>query len=99
MLKIQLNYLKMKKKCNEISKILRSLSVHPNEVYKIPNFRSTESVRRKILNFCSLDPEIEEDGLENAAKGDSEIFSEFASRNPKKIEELNTMYNVVVRKN
>ena len=90
---------KDEKICNEISKILRSLSVHPNEVYKIPNFRSTESVRRKILNFCSLDPEIEEDGLENAAKGDSEIFSEFASRNPKKIEELNTMYNVVVRKN
>jgi len=90
---------KDKKKCEEISNILKSLQEHSKENYQISNFRNSEGVRRKILNFCSIDPEVEEEGLEHTAKGDREIFSEFGVKNENKLKELNTMFNVIVRKN
>ena len=66
---------------------------------KQENFRSEEGVRRKILNFCAIDPRIEdEDGLDHYSKGDEKIFMEFYN-NEKKINEINTMYKVIIRKN
>ena len=53
----------------------------------------------KILNFCSIDPRVEdEEGLEHHSKSDEKIFMEFFS-NPEKINELPTMYKMITKKN
>ena len=63
------------------------------------NFRSEEGVRRKILNFCSIDPRVEDEvGLEHHSKSDEKIFMEFFN-NPEKINELPTMYKIITKKN
>ena len=89
---------KDKSKVKEISKLLKSLEEN-KDIEKQENFRSEEGVRRKILNFCAIDPRIEdEDGLDHYSKGDEKIFMEFYN-NEKKINEINTIYQIILRKN
>ena len=88
---------KDKNKCQEISTILKALNKISETSFESDNFRSIEGVRRKILNFCSIDPEVEESGLEHIAKGDAEIFSEFLKKGEDKIKEINTMFEIITR--
>ena len=88
---------KNKEKCKEISTILKTLNKNSETSFDAENFRSVEGVRRKILNFCSIDPEVEENGLEHIAKGDAEIFSEFVKKGEDKIKEIDTMFKVITR--
>ena len=80
-----------------ISTILKALNKNSETSFESENFRSAEGVRRKILNFCSIDPEVEEDGLEHIAKGDAEIFSEFIKKGKDKLKEINMMFEVITR--
>lgn len=88
---------KNKEKCQEISAILKALNKNSETSFESENFRSAEGVRRKILNFCSIDPEVEEDGLEHIAKADAEIFSEFIKKGEDKLKEINMMFEVITR--
>lgn len=93
-----IKFSKDKSKINEISKILNGLNEY-DKSKRQDNFRSAEGVRRKILNFCSIDPRVEdEEGLEHHSKSDEKIFMEFFS-NPEKINELPTMYKMITKKN
>ena len=87
---------KNKTKIKEISLTLNSLNEHDKSIRQ-DNFRSEEGVRRKILNFCSIDPRIEdEEGLEHHSKSDEKIFMEFYN-NESKINELSTMYKIITK--
>ena len=91
-----IKFSKDKVKVEEISSILKSLKEH-QENNKQNNFRSTEGVRRKILNFCAIDPSVDdEDGLDHFSKGDEKIFMEFYN-NEEKLNEINNIYNVILR--
>ena len=80
-----------------LTKSLNSLNEHDKSIRQY-NFRSEEGVRRKVLNFCSIDPIIEdEEGLEHHSKSDEKIFMEFYN-NQSKIKELDTMYKIIVQK-
>lgn len=89
---------KNKSLIKEISSIIRSLD--ENKKLKVQNnFRNEEGVRRKILNFCSIDPRIDDEaGLEHYSKGDEKIFLEFYNKE-KKIKELNLIYNTILKNN
>ena len=91
---------KNKEKISVISKILKNLDEHDKDIKNIENFRSEEGVRRKILNFCEIDPRIpeEENTLENYSKDDEKIFTEFFD-NKEKIEQLKLMFNILIKKN
>jgi hypothetical protein len=91
---------KNKEKISIISKILKNLDEHDKDIKNIENFRSEEGVRRKILNFCEIDPRIpeEENTLENYSKDDEKIFTEFFD-NKEKIEQLKLMFNILIKKN
>ena len=84
------------KKMKKLSAILKNLDEH-HDSKKQDNFRSAEGVRRKILNFCAIDPNIEDgEGLENHSAADQKIFFEF-SNDKKKIKELLSMYELIVK--
>lgn len=61
----------------ELSKLLRSLPIH-RERDRDSRFRSVNSVSMKLGNFRSLDPEYTGVGLSQVAKGDQQIWTEFA---------------------
>ena len=91
-----IEFTKDKKKIKEISLTLNSLNEY-DKSKRQSNFRSEEGVRRKILNFCSIDPRVEdEEGLEHYSKSDEKIFMEFYN-NESKINELSTMYKLIVK--
>lgn len=91
---------KNKEKISIISKILKNLDEHSKEEKSVENFRSEEGVRRKILNFCEIDPRIpeEENTLEHYSKEDEKIFMEFFN-NKEKIQQLEIMFNILLKKN
>lgn len=88
---------KNKNKIKEISSLIKSLD--ENKKLEVQdNFRNEEGVRRKILNFCAIDPRIDEEaGLEHYSKGDEQIFMEFYKNN-KKTDEIKAIYNVILKK-
>jgi len=87
---------KNKKKIKEISLILKSLDEN-QKIETQSNFRSEEGVRRKILNFCSIDPRVDDDdGLDHYSKGDEKIFMEFYN-DDKKIKEIKIIYDVIIK--
>ena len=88
---------KNKEKIKEISLLLKSLEEN-KKIETQSNFRSEEGVRRKILNFCSIDPRVDDDdGLDHYSKGDEKIFMEFYN-NDKKRNEIETIYDVIIKK-
>tara|TARA_B100000242_G_scaffold293270_1_gene270869 strand:+ start:1576 stop:2667 length:1092 start_codon:yes stop_codon:yes gene_type:complete len=88
---------KNKEKIKEISLLLKSLDEN-KKIETQSNFRSEEGVRRKILNFCSIDPRVDDDdGLDHYSKGDEKIFMEFYN-NDKKKNEIETIYDVIIKK-
>jgi len=91
---------KNREKISIISKILKNLNEHSKEEKNIENFRSEEGVRRKILNFCEIDPRIpeEEHTLEHYSKEDEKIFMEFFD-NKEKLKQLEIMFNILLKKN
>lgn len=91
---------KNKEKISIISKILKNLDEHSKNEKNIENFRSDEEVRRKILNFCEIDPRIpeEEHTVEHYSKEDEKIFMEFLD-NKEKLQQLEIMFNILLKTN
>ena len=81
--------------CQEISQTLKSLDEHKGQ--KNDNFRSSEGVRRKILNFVSIDPSVDDEGLEHYSRSDEKIFYEFYN-NEEKLKELPLLFKIITNK-
>ena len=62
----------------ELSEILRRIPKFAGE-HRTENYRSPGSVVMKLMNFRSLDPAYDGDGLKKAGKKDKELWEEFAS--------------------
>ena len=61
-----------------LSEILRGLDFAPQPV--ADSYRSTGSIRLKLANICSIDPDYENAGMGNGSKGDKRIWKLYADR-------------------
>lgn len=67
---------KKSKDLKDLSDKLRSLRLKPNEQFD-DNFRNTNSVYMKLMNFHSINPNHQGKGLPGHSKLDEEVFYEF----------------------
>lgn len=64
----------------EVSALLRSLPLFPDEIRADPRFRNNSSVNLKVANFRALDPAYSGSGMSHGAASDARVWDEWHHR-------------------
>lgn len=78
--------------CEELSLFLRQLPIFADDLRASPRFRNQSSVMLKILNYCSIDPDVKREGMSHGAKCDLRICNEWVGEEGKILYRLHRSY-------